>query len=398
MHIKISAVTFGDEEIEEAISCLRSAKLTMGARCLAFEKAFAEYLGAGNAIFVNSGSSANLLSWFAISNPMIPERQGRRRLGPGTEVIVPAVSWSTTIWPIVQAGCVPVLVDCDPDTLQMNLDAVKAAIGPKTGAICVIHAMGNATPMAPVVSLAAEHGLWLVEDTCEALGTRHGGRYTGCFGQIGTFSFYFSHHISTVEGGMAVTDDDEIADLLRSMRSHGWSRHRTDRDAIERRYPEIDPRFLFITTGFNLRPTELNGAFGLRQLPKLSTFNRRRKEIGKAWHEAFTVLVEAGKLSVMRTTEDTEPAFFGYPVLCRSSAEKDKLMRFLEEKGIETRPIICGNMARQPAFEHVSHRVAGSLAGADRIMDTGLYWGVHPRITDEEVDYVGNTVRSFFAA
>jgi CDP-6-deoxy-D-xylo-4-hexulose-3-dehydrase len=397
MHIKISAVTFDDEEIEEAISCLRSANLTMGSRCLAFEKAFAEYLGAGNAIFVNSGSSANLLAWFAVSNPMIPERQGRRRLGPGTEVIVPAVSWSTTIWPIVQAGCVPVLVDCDPDTLQMNLDALKAAIGPKTGAVCVIHAMGNATPMAPVVSLAAENGLWLVEDTCEALGTRHGGRYTGCFGQIGTFSFYFSHHISTIEGGMVVTDDDEIADLLRSMRSHGWSRHRTDHQEIERRHPEIDPRFLFITTGFNLRPTELNAAFGLRQLSKLSAFNRRRNEIGQAWHEAFRPLADGEKLAVMRTTEDTEHAFFGYPVLCRSSAEKEKLTRFLEDKGIETRPIICGNMARQPAFAHVSHHVAGSLAGSDRIMDTGLYWGVHPRITDEEVVYVGNTVRSFFA-
>ena len=397
MRIKISAVTFDDEEIEEAISCLRSADLTMGSRCRAFEKAFAEYLGAGNAIFVNSGSSANLLSWFAVTNPMIPERQGRRRLEPGTEVIVPAVSWSTTIWPIVQAGCVPVLVDCDPDTLQMNLEAVKAAIGPKTGGICVIHAMGNATPMAPVVSLAAENGLWLVEDTCEALATRHGGRFTGCFGQFGTFSFYFSHHISTIEGGMVVTDDDEIADLLRSMRSHGWSRHRTDHEAIEQKYPDIDPRFLFITTGFNLRPTELNAAFGLHQLSKLSSFNCRRLEIGQAWHETFATLVEAGKLSVMKTTEGTKQAFFGYPVLCRSAAEKNKFIRFLEEKGIETRPIICGNMARQPAFRHVPHRISGSLAGADRIMDTGLYWGVHPRITDEEVDYVGNTVRRFFA-
>lgn len=391
--IPLNECTYNQEEIEAAIDVLRSGQLTMATLCARFEERFARELGVANAIFVNSGSSANLLTFFALANPALKDRQGRKKLSPGAEVIVPAVTWSTTIWPIVQAGGVPVLVDSDPHTLQMDVEQVKKAIGPKTVAICPVHVLGNAVPMTPLKSLADQHGLWILEDTCEALGTRQHGQFVGTFGDIGTYSFYFSHHITTIEGGMVTTNDNEWADLMRSMRAHGWTRHMKSRAEVEARHPEIDPRFLFVNTGFNLRPTEINAAFGLKQIEKLHGFNRRRREIAQRWNEAFAGLQQ---FQSMRTTEGTESTWFGYPILCQDTQVRSQLRDHLEKNGIETRPVICGNLARQPAFKMIPHRISGSLAGADEIMDRGLFWGSHPVMAEEDIAYVETVVKGFF--
>lgn len=395
MQIPLNASTIGEEEIEAAIEVLRSGLYTMGARCLDFEDRFARRLGVRNAVFVNSGSSANLLAFFALANPQLPLSGGRRRLEPGSEVIVPAVTWSTTVWPIVQAGGVPVLVDSDPETLQMDVAAVQEAISSRTVAICPVHVLGNAVPMQPLLELAERHRLWVVEDACEALGTRHRGRAVGTIGQMGTFSFFFSHHITTIEGGMVVTDDDGLAELMRCLRAHGWTRHLQRRREVEARHPGIDPRFMFVNTGFNLRPTEINAALGRHQLDRLEGFNQRRSSIARQWVRDLAPL--AAQLAPMRPTEATEPSWFGFPVLCRDADVRLKLQAHLEANGIETRPIICGNLARQPAFAHVAHRIAGALSGADRIMDHGLFWGSHPTMTGAEVDYVTSVVRRFFS-
>ena len=226
MKIHLNANMIGPSEIEAVVEVLRSGAFTMGEKCHRFEEAFAEYLGVRNAVFVNSGSSANLLAAFALANPQVPLSQGKKRLCPGDEVIVPAVTWSTTVWPIVQAGGVPVIVDSDPQTLQMKPDQVEGAITPKTRAICPVHVLGNAVAMAPFIELARRHHLWLIEDTCESLGTLHGGRYAGTFGDIGTFSFFFSHHITTIEGGMITTADvltqAHDADLRERVTFVGW--------------------------------------------------------------------------------------------------------------------------------------------------------------------------------
>jgi CDP-6-deoxy-D-xylo-4-hexulose-3-dehydrase len=396
LRIPLNASTFGDEEIEAAIQVLRSGFVTMGERCREFEEQFAAKLGVRNAIFVNSGSSANLLVFFALANAGLPLHEGRRRLEPGSEVIVPAVTWSTTVWPIVQAGGVPVLVDSDPETLQMDVGAVERAVGPRTVAICPVHVLGNAVPMEPVLRLASQHRLWVVEDTCEALGTRQRGRTVGTIGHAGTFSFFFSHHITTIEGGMVATDDDALADLIRCLRAHGWTRDLKDGAAVEARYPGIDRRFLFVNTGFNLRPTEINAAFGKAQLKKLDGFNSRRVAIARRWVAELAPL--SGRLRPMRPTEGTEATWFGFPVVCSDRGTRDELQTHLEKKGIETRPIICGNLARQPAFQQVPHRIAGSLSGADRIMDNGLFWGSHPLMTEAELAYVSATVREFFSS
>ncbi len=396
MRIPLHRNALDSEEIAAACEVLRSGQLTMGVLCAEFESAFARFIGVRNAVFVNSGSSANLLAFFAIANPMVPAGQGKRRLRPGDEVLVPAVTWSTTIWPIVQAGAIPVLVDCDPGTLQMDLDQAAAAVTDKTVAIVPVHVLGNAVPLDPLLTLAGERSLWVIEDTCEALGTRWQGRRVGSFGDLATFSFFYSHHITTIEGGMVVTNDDEMAELLRCLRAHGWTRQLQDRSKTEAHYPDLDPEYLFINTGFNLRPTEINAALGLRQLEKLDAFNRSRSAIVQRWCKELAPAVDRGVLTLMSATQGTEPSWFGFPVVCRDSGVRTRLKAHLESCGIETRPIICGNMARQPAMRHIEHRLAGPLRGADSIMDNGLYWGIHPSMSEDDIEFVAGAVRGFF--
>ena len=389
MRISLTAKTFGEAEIEEVIESLRSGNVTMGAKCRAFEQAFAARLKARHAIFVNSGSSANLLAWFALANPLM--KCSRAPLKPGFEVIVPAVAWSTTIWPIVQAGGVPVLVDCDPATLAIRPDLVAAAVTPATVAVSPVHPLGNVCDMDTLADICGRRDLYLIEDTCEALGSLYKGREAGRFGLMGTYSFYYSHHITTVEGGMIVTDDDDLAALLRVLRSHGWAREVT---------PATGPvpfaeRYRFINTGFNLRPSELNAAFGLHQLARLDDLNANRRSATQALCLRLEPHVKAGRLRLMTVTAGGDAAFFGFPALCRNGDERDRLVRHLEARGVETRPIICGNMARQPAMQHVRHRVAGPLLGADEIMFKGLYWGMHPSFGEAEIDYIADVIEEF---
>jgi CDP-6-deoxy-D-xylo-4-hexulose-3-dehydrase len=397
MRLPLNANSVTSEEIEAAKAVLDSGFLTMGRRVAAFEQAFAEYVGSRHAVMVNSGSSANLIAAFVLTDALLSTADGRRRIERGCEVIVPALTWSTTIWPFVQAGAVPVLVDCNPETLQVAPETIEQAITDRTRAIVIVHVLGGAVDAPAVREIANRHGLWLFEDTCEALGVRWSGRVVGSFGHLASFSFYFAHHITTIEGGMVVTADDDLADLLRAQRSHGWVRHMKGAAEHAARRPDIDPRFLFVTTGFNVRPTEINAAIGLVQLTKLDRFNRRRREIGQRLDAALAPLVARGDLAVMRFDPRCEPAPFGYPALCPTKEARNAFQAHLEASGIETRPVICGNLARQPAMGHIVHRIGGELAGCDKVMDRGLYWGMHPLMADEELDYLVSSVERFFA-
>ncbi len=393
--IPLNAPTFGEEEINAAIEVLKSTYVTMGKRCRQFEQAFAAYAGIDEAVFVNSGSSANLLVFFALANHAAPQLKDKRRLVPGSEVIVPAVSWSTTFWPIVQAGGVPVFVDSDPSTLQMKPDAMRAALSEKTVAVCAVHVLGNTAAMQEVLAFAEMNDLWVVEDTCEALGARYDGKLAGTFGDVGTFSFFFSHHITTIEGGMVVTRHGELGELLRCLRAHGWTRDLKNRKETEALYPQIDPEYLFINTGFNLRPTEINAAFGLIQLRKLDALNQRRCEMAALLNQRFLPLIQRGVFYPMQPAARADAVWFGYPVICREPSVRQALKDHLRNHNIETRPIICGNMARQPALQHVRHRISGELSGADKIMDCGLLWGMSPLMSDDDLEYVADTVLKF---
>jgi dTDP-4-amino-4,6-dideoxygalactose transaminase len=397
MRIPLNKSTIGEEEKAAVKAVLDSDRFTMGDRCAAFEREFARYISVEHAVMVNSGSSANLIALFVMADAHLPsDGTLPRRITPGSEVIVPALTWSTTIWPVLQVGAKPVFVDCDPRTLQMQPAAIAAAITPNTSAIIIVHVLGGAVDATAIQAIARERNIWLFEDTCESLGVDWNGRKVGSFGELASFSFYFSHHITTIEGGMVVTDDARLADLLRATRSHGWVRDMRAGAEIAAGYPHIDPRFLFLTTCFNVRPTEINAAIGLEQLKKLPAFNEKRREVARALDNGLAALDQAGELTLIRHDPRVHPAPFGYTVLCRSGAARNGLRDHLEVAGIETRPVICGNLARQPALADYAYRISGDLAGADRVMDCGLYWGTHPFTSEDDIRYIVGTVKQYF--
>ena len=386
MRIEMSAPTFGDDEINEAIDSLKSKNVTKGKKCAQFERDFAKYIGSKHAIMVNSGSTANLLMLAAITNPIYKDR-----IFKGDEIIVPALTWGTTLWPIIQMGCMPVLVDCERDTLNIDVDEVRKAITPKTRAIFIAHILGNGCRMDELVALAEERNILLIEDACESLGTTYKGKHVGSIGLMGSFSFFFSHHITTIEGGMIVTNDDELADLLRVFRAHGWTRHKLDR-SIEDDYPEIDPRFMFCNLGYSVRPTEIQGAFGIHQLPKLDGFNESRKAVAKMLQAGLGHLSDYIDFTV--PSEGVDHTWFGFPILLKED-KRDRLCHHLMERDIDTRPIIAGNLARHPAM-YIYPFHAGKLDNADYVMERGIYIGSHPDMTDDDVAYIMKALYEFF--
>jgi CDP-4-dehydro-6-deoxyglucose reductase, E1 len=380
--------TYGAEEVLGALDALLTQNVTMGRRVRAFEAAFAEYLGARHAVMVNSGSSANLLA-LAILGARTPAG-----LQPGDEVIVPAVTWSTTVSPILQLGCTPVFVDIDPLTLNMRTQDLDAAWSPETRAIFPVHLLGNPVDMAPLMKFAAEHELWVIEDSCEALGSRIGDRYVGTIGDMGTFSFFFSHHLTTIEGGMLVTDDDDLANIARSVRAHGWTRDMSDKREIELANPWIDPRFLFAHVGFNLRPMETQAAFGLVQLERLAGFNEIRRRNAQRLRASLDDL--AGELDFVTEPEGCTSVWFGLSLMTGDRKIRERLADHLQQRGVDTRPIVAGNLTVQPAFRDSRHRTIGTLANASTIGERGLFMGNHPHLTDRQLDHIAESIHSFY--
>lgn len=390
--VRLHEPTFSADEINAAVDVLLSTRVTMGPKVKGFERAFAEMFGFQTGVMSNSGSSANLLAVAALVNPACPDR-----LTPGDEVIVPALSWSTTVWPLVQCGLRPVIVDIDPATLNIDPNEVERAISPRTRAVMLVHVYGNPCDMTAILDVCRRHGLQLIEDCCEALGAVYDGNAVGNLGRVGTFSFYFSHHMTTLEGGMCVTSDFEFAEVMRALRAHGWTRELEDRDRYLSRYPEIDPRFLFINVGYNLRATELQGTFGLVQLPKLAGFVEQRRTNSAKWRKAFD------RWSEFFTFQTENPkgrsSCFGFPMTVTDSApfQVREMMTFLNRAGIETRPIIAGNIAAQPAMQLFDHRVVGELSHATRVMRSGITFGNHQAVDARARQYVVDQVDAFMA-
>lgn len=382
--------TFGADEIMEAFDSMAGLAVTMGAKVEKFEGMFSRYLGAGHSAMVNSGSSANLLAFSILSNPSV-----RGRIRPGDEVLVPAVTWSTSIFPIINIGARPVLVDVDGDYL-MDVEKMKASIGPKTRAIMPVHLLGNVCDMKAIRDIADDKKLFVVEDCCEALGSEYGGKKAGTFSDLSSFSFYFSHHITTMEGGMLCTSDFDYADLARILRAHGYVRHSLRKDELVARNPGIDPRFLFVNMGYNFRPTDLQGGFGIRQLPKLEGFIKRRAEIGRSL--AAALKGHSDKLALPREKPGTRHSWFAFPITVREGAgfTREQLTAYLEKNGIETRPLVCGNFAEQPAIRMFDCR-KGNLDNAENIMRNSFYIGIHPQISDSAIREVAGVFAGFLS-
>ena len=382
--IPLNVPTYGREEIDEAIDSLESGWVTMGAKVKRFEEMWAQYIGVPHAVMVNSGSSANLLALSCLG------------LQPGDEVITPALTWATTVFPIAQVGAVPVLVDVDLDTYNINVEAVEKAITPQTRAIMPVHLLGNPCHLWNIGQIAAQHNLHVVEDACEAHGATLDGHKMGQWGDLGVFSFFFSHHISTIEGGMVVAHNSEFAEVCRSLRAFGWARGMDDYADLPRLFPGIDPRFLFLHAGYNFRPTEIQGAFGIHQLPRLEGFIQHRRENAAYWGME---LAEFGDyIQLQEERPRTRHAWFSYPILVKANAPftRKELQDFLEAKGVETRPIEAGNMAVQPAMKQLNHRISGSLANAQYIHDNAFFFGNHQGIGPEEREAIVGYFREFF--
>ena len=389
LHCPLSVPLYGAEEVTAALGALLSGDVTFGARVREFEGEFARFVGARHAVMMNSGSSANLVALSALSARVVPNG-----LHPGDEVIVPAVTWPTTVSPVLQTGCVPVFVDIDRKTLNLRPEELEHAWSPRTRAIFAVHLLGNPVAMHAVMDFARERNLWVLEDTCESLGSTIDDKCVGAIGHIGTFSFYFSHHITTVEGGMLVTDDDRLADLARSMRSHGWVREMSNRQELEAASPWIDPRFLFVHLGYNTRPMEVQAAFGLVQLRRLAEFNDARRANARRLLAGLRDL--EGRLEFVAEQEGGRSTWFGFPVVVEDAQARSALSDHLEQHGIETRAIVAGNLAVQPAFRDNPHRTVGSLANATMISQRGLFIGNNPGLDDRKIEHIVATFHSFF--
>lgn len=364
-------VTWGVDEIMAALDCLCDQQTTMWTKTEEFENRFAEYIGCEHAVMVNSGSSADLVLMLAALGT----------LEAGDEILIPAVTWPTQVWAAIQASFSVKLIDVDPNTLNTSPEIIEAVITKKTKAIFLVHLMGSPCDMEGIQALADRHNLLIFEDCCEALGASFAGRKVGAFGKAGTFSFFASHHISTLEGGMIVTSDPDLADQCRLLRAHGWARdirHRlTDVDVLTRYGCVDDPRYLFLGMGFNFRPTELNAAFGLIQLGKLRQLNFCRDNNFHKVAEGFRSTNGNVVESLLPTHWQALPAWFGLPFVLKDGlpySRKD-VTDYLNGHGVDTRPIVGGNLARHPAFwPHPAY----SLPGADVIHRRGFYLGLSP--------------------
>ncbi|MFX1484835.1 MAG: DegT/DnrJ/EryC1/StrS family aminotransferase [Promethearchaeota archaeon] len=371
--------TFDFEEIKEALESLLSTKVTMGEKVRNFEESFAKYIGVRNAIMVNSGSSANLLAMAILSNSSIEDP-----LKPNDKVIVPALTWSTSVYPIADLRAMPVFVDSNLATLNISPNSIRAAITPDVKAIMAVHLIGNPCDMKELNEICDEHGFYLIEDSCEAHGAEFNGKKVGSFGDLGTYSFFFSHHISTIEGGMVVTDNDEYAELARSLRAHGWTRDLVNRKKVEREFAKRDPRFLFINRGYNLRPTEIQGAFGIHQIKKLNDFVRLRRKHASILLDALNdAKVD---IHVQHEQEGGKHSWFGFPMILKEGTwdSRSKVIKRLEKRSVETRVVMGGNMEVQPARQTYPAMAPVPLNVANHVDRLGILIGVHAEMTDDD--------------
>ena len=380
----LSPNSFSNDDIIEGLKVLISKKITMSDKTLNFEKRFSKFIGSKYALMVNSGSSANLLALFAATNPTKTDK-----LDKGDECLIPALCWSTSLWPIVQSGLKPVFVDVEPETLNISIEDLRKKISKKTKALMLVHVLGNSTNMERLMKLVNKHKIKLIEDSCESLGSKYKNKYLGNFGEFGTFSFYYSHQITSGEGGMIICNNFKDYKLLHSLRAHGW----------DRGFNKDNQSFNFINSGFNLRPTDIAAAIGFNQLKRLKVFQKRRQynrdriisalKRSKKWKNQFTFIEPIKNLN---------PSWFGLPILINYNylSKKKKFLKFLNKNGIETRPIISGNFLNQPSVKLFKLNPKKLyFKGAQEIENRGFFLGIHiSKISEKEIKFLEEKILS----
>jgi CDP-4-dehydro-6-deoxyglucose reductase, E1 len=399
--VPVSGRVFDAEEVVSLVDASLDFWLTTGRFAQKAERGLARYLGLRHAILCNSGSSANLLAVSALTSPKL----GRRRLQPGDEVVTVAAGFPTTVNPMIQQGLVPVFVDVDLATGNALVDRVADAIGPKTRMIMMAHTLGNPFDLGPVKALADEHDLWLVEDNCDALGSRYDGKLTGTFGDLATCSFYPAHHITMGEGGAVFTNKGRLKLLVESFRDWGrdcWcepGKENTCGKRFEHQLGDLpfgyDHKYIYSHIGFNLKTTDMAAAVGVAQLEKLPQFVEARKRNWQRLRDGLEHLQDV--LMLPEATPNSEPSWFGFTVHVRSDAPfgRRDLVQFLESRGIGTRQVFAGNLLRQPAYRHIEHRVVGDLTNTDAIMNQAFWVGVYPGLTEPMIDWMLESFEAF---
>ena len=403
--ISYASRVYDRKEMVNAADAVLEFWLTSGRFSDLFEKKLGEYLGVPYVSLVNSGSSANLLAFMALTSPKLGERRVKR----GDEVITVACGFPTTVTPIIQYGAVPVFVDvCIP---QYNIDVTKleTALSEKTKAVMIAHTLGNPFDLKAVKAFCDAHGLWLIEDNCDALGSRYTldgeTRFTGTIGDIGTSSFYPPHHMTMGEGGAVYTKNAVLHNILRSMRDWGRDcrcpsgvdnicQHRFDGQygELPRGY---DHKYVYSHFGYNLKVTDLQASIGCAQLEKFPQFVERRKENFKRLRAALSPAED--KLILPEPCENADPSWFGFLLTCREGVSREKLVRFIEQKGVQTRMLFAGNLTKHPCFDELresgeGYRIVGELRETDRIMRDTFWVGVYPGMTPEMIDYMASVI------
>jgi CDP-6-deoxy-D-xylo-4-hexulose-3-dehydrase len=384
MQYELAAPTWGEEEKEAIREVVDSNMFTMGPRVKEFEERFAAHFGMQYAVMANSGSSANLI---AVASLFYRANDPLRR---GDEVIVPCISWATTFHPLQQYGLRLKFVDIDLRTLNIDVRELKKAITRKTRMVVAVSILGNPCQFDEITRLCDEHGLMLFEDNCESMGARFNGRFTGSFGFVSTFSTFFSHHISTMEGGLALTNDKEMYNLLKAMRNHGWTRGQdSDSPLFDKRYEDFSEAYRFILPGYNVRPGELHGAIGLKQLAKLDGFVRVRRENARHFVERFK---DDKRFIIQR--ENGESSWFCFTMIVdpASGLERTTVLEKLKAGGIEHRMITGGNLLRHDVIKYYDHEVTGS-SNADLAHDRGFFVGNMPYDIRDKIDHLHRTLR-----
>jgi CDP-4-dehydro-6-deoxyglucose reductase, E1 len=382
---KLADDTWDQKEIDAIQEVIVSRRFTMGAKVKEFEIQFAKFVGSNYAVMSNSGSSANLLAIAALiySN----------KLKPGDEVIVPAVSWSTTYYPVSQYGLTLVFVDIDLKTLNISISEIENAISPRTKAIFAVNLLGNPNDFNQLMRICENHDLILIEDNCESLGAQFNNKQAGTFGIMGTYSSFFSHHISTMEGGVTVTNDKNLYDIMLSLRAHGWTRNLDNESTIySKNEDEFYESFNFILPGYNLRPLEFEGAIGLEQIKKIPKiiFQRRKNA------EEFLKMLNSFN-NIETQLEVGISSWFGFPLILKGNLEgkRSALVEFLKLNGVEVRPIVAGNFTLNPVIKFLNHRICGSLGNSTYIHDNGFFVGNHSMDNSKEINLLKRLLTEF---
>ena len=396
-----SGKVIGGNELKLMTDAVLDAWLTTGRFNEQFEFNLASYLGVKHALSTNSGSSANLLAFTALTSPKLAERQ----IKPGDEVITVAAGFPTTVNPILQNNCIPVFLDVEIPTYNINVELLERAYTSKTKAIMLAHTLGNPYNLKVVKEFTEKYNLWLIEDCCDALGTEYDGKKVGTFGDIATLSFYPAHHITMGEGGAVLTNSRKLKRIIESYRDWGRDCYcqagcdNTCKNRFSRQHGDLpegyDHKYTYSHLGYNLKITDMQAACGLAQLERVDEFIQARKDnfiyLSKKLKSLSSYLI------LPEATNNSEPSWFGYPVTIKdNSIKRVSLLEFLDKNKIGTRLLFAGNLTRQPYFKDVSYRVVGDLENTDKIMNQTFWVGIYPGVSVEMLDYMVGQLEMFF--